>query len=145
MTVPLAVPSKVIGLTVKVRAPEPRSTLPAVITAVVPALLEEAVTLPVSVRTPPVVTRFGAVAPPLLLKMKPARVFAPTRVSEEAPFIATTFVGSICPALVVIVTVPPLIVRPPAGISACPKAIFPAAGVVPVSETVTPFTTVPPV
>ena len=54
ITVPPDVPSKVTGFTVTVRTAEPISMLPRVMTAGPTMLLELAVMLPVSVRTPSV-------------------------------------------------------------------------------------------
>ena len=65
---------------------------------------------------PPVVT-VGFAVPPVLLKTRPASVLSPTSVSDEGPFKVTVLAAAIWPALVSIVTPPPLIVRPPAGIT----------------------------
>ena len=115
-----SMPFTSVGLTTIAKVLLPlRSSVPVPMLATVPAFVGVEVMPPVSVSTPVGVT-VGA-APPLLLKVSPASVFAPTSVSVEPPFIVTVFVGWICPPLVAIVTVPPLIVSPPAGTTTEPS------------------------
>ena len=142
MTEVFVVPSRVTALTANVWAVEPRSSKPARVEGAA-MLLEEAVTPFVSVSVPVVVT-VGLVALPRLLKVRELRVLFPANVSVEALLSVTSLAGSICPALVVMVTVAPLIVRPPLGISATPAVMLAADGVAPVSVKVPPLTTVPP-
>ena len=71
------------------------------------------VPLAVRLRSVPTATEGVAVLlPPLLLKVRRVSVFVPTRVRTALPFKATA-----CEAMVPLtcVTVPPLIVKPPAG------------------------------
>ena len=91
---------------------------------------------PVSVSVPPVVT-VGVAVPPVLAKVRPASVLLPTRVSVEGPLSVTVLAAAIWPALVDMFTEPPLIVRPPAGITVWPTP--------PPSTTWPRLTTVPPV
>src|ERR1700712_2374583 len=88
-------PLKTIGLTVMVGvAALLRSTMPALMTLVVIGLIEEPVMLPLArVRMPPVVERFGAVVPPLLLKLRLEKVLLPARVSTPAPLTETACDG----------------------------------------------------
>ena len=91
-----SVPFTVIGLMVKVRVEEPRSTPPASVLVVL-TLEESAVTLPVRVRRPPaagVAFTVGA-APPLLLKVRPARELRPSRFSVPPPLMTGTVVEAI--------------------------------------------------
>ena len=90
-----------------------KSTVPLMI-AVVPTLLEVAAicVAPDRVSTPPVVT-VGVAVPPILLKVRPVREFAPTKVSVLPP-LSVTACEPITPP-VVCVTVPLLMARPPAG------------------------------
>ena len=74
---------------------------------------------PESVSVPPVVT-VGVPVPPVLSKVRPARVLLPTSVRVEGPLRVTAFAAAIWPALVDMPTEPPLIVRPPAGITVWP-------------------------
>ena len=102
-----------------------------------PVLFAVAVMPPVKVSTPPAATRGSApVMPAVLFSVRPASEFAPTSVSVELPLSTGALAAAICPLFVTIVTVPPLIVRPPAGTTNVATAPF--------SESTPPFTTVPP-
>ena len=138
MTVPPAVPSNVIGLTVKVRAEEPRSIAVPLIVEGPAALLEEAVTLPVRLRSVPTASVTGvAVVPPLLLNVTPANELVPNIVSVEPPLSTGALAALICPWPTVIVTVEALSVRPPAGMTTVPAALLRVSSAA--------FRTVPPV
>ena len=107
-------PFTVTGFTVKVREAEPRLRPPAMVLEVV-TFEELAEMSPVRVRRPPMLPlafKVGA-APPLLLKMKPASELAPIRFKVPPPLRVTTLLAAIWPETLFIVTVAPLMVRPP--------------------------------
>ena len=132
-----------MGLTVMVRGDDPKSRV------LVPAMMEvEATLLELAVMSPVSVSRVfagtvtvgGVALPPLLLKVRPFRLLsAPASVKVALPFKVTVLEAAICPPLVVMVAVPPLIVSPAAeaGITTAPMAG-------PFRVRVPPLTTVPP-
>src|SRR4051812_5119645 len=102
-----------IGLTVMVGAPAAKSTVP-LIAAVVATLLDETVMrLPpfASVRTPPVATD-GLAPPPLLLKVRLVRLFAPASVAVELPF-SVKACGATLPGVLATPALPAVVVRLP--------------------------------
>ena len=100
-------PFQMVWATLKVRLLPPRSTRPA-IWAMEPGLLDVTVTLPFKVSVPPsaapplsteppevVLTEGFVLPPPLLLKTKPAKVFAPARFKTPGPLRVTIFEAAI--------------------------------------------------
>ena len=79
----------------------------------------------------------GLAVPPVLFSTRPARVLLPNKLTADPPLRVTTFAALIWPTKLFIVTVPLLIVNPPAGITATAEAAFRAS--------VPPLRTVPPV
>ena len=97
---------------------------------------------PVRVSVVPVVTA-GVVVPPLLLKVRPAKVVAPVNCNTEPPLRVTLLPEAICCALVDTVICALLSVRP-AVLKAMTALVAPTAEAAPLRVTLARLTTVPP-